>query len=383
EDPKVRAKAAGALGKIKDKQAVRSLIAVLVSKNEDIGVMAKAAWALGEMRETQAIKPLIAILKDENPYLQKSAAEALKNITGKDFGQDYKDYKQGHNEDKKPITFQAKNPNAITRYNPSKRGIGIVRGDDKDKLLAGQMSFYLYCYNEHYALSNKLFAPQPRKRTDLFQAFVNGACYWFSCDVRKNPSISIRDINGLEDTYNINNASAKGFDSEMAVAKFLWQFDNPSAIWDTMYKPTLSISHPGYNLQDMINELEAKGYGFDSLLDGLGLRPTLGTVNTYTSNPTFCFDLNDIFAPPIIIKIEVSEGYEFNTLIYSTPPLKFHTTSIKNHTLTKKLPDGLYFWRIKVLNSNLPNLYSDIGTFEIGEAELEEEIRPFTHKKKR
>ncbi|MEW6609759.1 MAG: CARDB domain-containing protein, partial [bacterium] len=48
------------------------------------------------------------------------------------------------------------------------------------------------------------------------------------------------------------------------------------------------------------------------------------------------------------------------------PSTYFEGTSTGSHTLTEtNLPDGEYFWRIKVLNPNLANLYSDIGWFEI------------------
>ncbi|MDI6752526.1 MAG: tetratricopeptide repeat protein [bacterium] len=271
--------------------------------------------------------------------------------------------------DARYIKGQDKGQNNITRYNPEKIGIGIIRGDelDDDKLLAAQMSFYLYAYNEHCAISYRPLAPQPRKRTDPFQAFVNGACYWFSCDVKRKPTISIRDINGVEDTYNINDTPAKGFDSEMTVAKFLWRFNNPTAIWDVMYKPTLSISHSGYNLQDMINELTARGYGLDWLLDEIGLRPILGTVTNFSTNKTIVsIDMNGILLDAVTVKLEVSNDYIFSTLVYSAT-LSGHGTSIITHTLSRKLKDGLYFWRVKVLDKNLPNLYSDIGTFEMGD----------------
>ncbi|MEK7812360.1 MAG: hypothetical protein AAB296_01250, partial [Candidatus Desantisbacteria bacterium] len=190
---------------------------------------------------------------------------------------------------------------------------------------------------------------------------------WFSCDVRGTSTIAMRDINGIDHNLDIAH-SGKGFDSEMAVAEFLWKFDNPYAIWDAMINPTLSIPHPGYNLQDLINELKERGYGFDWLLDEIGLRPKIGTVtNTNTPNPTFYFDLNNIFSGTTTIQLDISESYDFETLTYSgTPSVSFYGTSTGSHTLTEQnLFDGYYFWRIKVLNNDLPNLYSDIGMFEI------------------
>ncbi|MBU1262362.1 hypothetical protein KJ640_05370, partial [bacterium] len=194
-------------------------------------------------------------------------------------------------------------------------------------------------------------------------------CYWFSCDVRGVSSISIRDINGLEATYDIT-SFAKGFDSEMANAKFLWKFGNPYVIWDALCNPTQPVLHSGLTLQDLINELRARGYDLDYLLDELGLRPILGTVtNTDTPNPFFYFDLNNIFSGTTTIRLDISEDYDFGTLTYSgTPSVSFLGTSTGSYRLMEKdLSDSIYFWRIKVLNPDLPNLYSDVGAFEIEE----------------
>ncbi|MFH0773872.1 MAG: hypothetical protein V2A53_00030 [bacterium] len=175
------------------------------------------------------------------------------------------------------------------------------------------------------------------------------------------PQSTKRDINGTP---------TKGFDSEIANAKFLWKFNNPSVVWDAMYKPTQAVPHTGYNLQDMINELRARGYDLDYLLDELGLRPILGTA-TNTLNPTFYFDLNDIFSGVASIQLDISNDYNFGTMIYSKRlPGSFSTSSPQKYTLKEiNLKHGLYFWRIKVLNNDLPNLYSDVGMFGEGEGD--------------
>jgi hypothetical protein len=130
--------------------------------------------------------------------------------------------------------------------------------EDPDKFLAGQMSIYMYYFNNQYYTSPRLLAPNPTVKLDFYQAFLNGACDWFSCDTRGTSTIAIRGLNGIEATYSINDSPYKGFDSEMANARFLWHFNNPYAIWEAMYAPTLSVPHSGYNLQDLINELRAK-----------------------------------------------------------------------------------------------------------------------------
>ena len=86
DDPRVRGKAAGALGKI-GKPAVEPLIAAL----EDVHprVRRAAVVALGEIRDSRAVEPLIAALHDEVSNVRGIAAEALKKITKQDFGQDH------------------------------------------------------------------------------------------------------------------------------------------------------------------------------------------------------------------------------------------------------------------------------------------------------
>jgi hypothetical protein len=142
-----------------------------------------------------------------------------------------------------------------------------------------------------------------------------------------------------------------------------------------MYKPTQSVPHSGYNLQDLINELRARGYNLNFYLGQSGLMPILGTVtNTNTPNPTFYFDLNNIFAGTTSIQLDIAEDYEFETITYTgTPSIAFYGTSTGSYTLTEaNLENGYYFWRIKVLNPSLYNLYSDVDAFEIETEEPEE-----------
>lgn len=57
-------------------------------KNEDKLLREQSAKKLGELGKSQAIEPLIAILNDESKDVQRSALEALKKITGNDYGTD-------------------------------------------------------------------------------------------------------------------------------------------------------------------------------------------------------------------------------------------------------------------------------------------------------
>lgn len=68
------------------KPAVVPLIVKM--KDKDCGARSGSARALGLIGDNSAIEPLIEVLKDEEPFVRKKAAEALREITGQDFGQD-------------------------------------------------------------------------------------------------------------------------------------------------------------------------------------------------------------------------------------------------------------------------------------------------------
>lgn len=86
EDKDVRKNAACALGEIKDPRAIEPLIAAL--KDKDDNLRRRVPIALGKIKDSRAIEPLIVALKDKDNGVREIAAEALKEITGKDFGQD-------------------------------------------------------------------------------------------------------------------------------------------------------------------------------------------------------------------------------------------------------------------------------------------------------
>jgi HEAT repeat protein len=77
-----------ALAELKAERAVDALIVVLQEGDPD--VRAHAAWALGIIKKERAVKHLITALKDES--CGDKAAEALEQITDKDFGVDYNDW---------------------------------------------------------------------------------------------------------------------------------------------------------------------------------------------------------------------------------------------------------------------------------------------------
>lgn len=67
-------------------------------KDKDLEARRIAAWALGEIKNRQAIEPLILALKDEK--VSWDSAEALKKITGEDFGTEYAKWKNWWKDNK-------------------------------------------------------------------------------------------------------------------------------------------------------------------------------------------------------------------------------------------------------------------------------------------
>lgn len=86
EDPDTRASAAGALGE--------AGFAVAEKLTRALGapepwVRLHAAGALGRLCEPRAIEPLVTLLeKDDLAYVREAAANALRTVTGRDFGKD-------------------------------------------------------------------------------------------------------------------------------------------------------------------------------------------------------------------------------------------------------------------------------------------------------
>ncbi|MFA5058670.1 MAG: HEAT repeat domain-containing protein, partial [Opitutaceae bacterium] len=75
EDSGIRQRAAGALGKLGDRQAVEPLIKCL--KDDDASVQQSAATALGLLGDRQAVDPLIDAFPNADPLVKQSIAEAL------------------------------------------------------------------------------------------------------------------------------------------------------------------------------------------------------------------------------------------------------------------------------------------------------------------
>jgi len=91
-DWRVRRGVAYALREIKDPRAVEPLISAL--KDSDWRVRQAAVIVLGEIKDPRAVEPLISALKDIDPNVRWPAAEALKKITGQDFGEDQRKWQE-------------------------------------------------------------------------------------------------------------------------------------------------------------------------------------------------------------------------------------------------------------------------------------------------
>ena len=95
---RVRREAAWGLAYLKDDRANSVLLAALKDDAQD--VVGAAAYGLGELKSESAIVPLIEIM-DRGRNARRSAARALKKITGEDFGEDAAKWTAWHEQENK------------------------------------------------------------------------------------------------------------------------------------------------------------------------------------------------------------------------------------------------------------------------------------------
>ena len=91
-DSDVREEAADSLAKIGDKRAVGPLIKLL--GDAEYRVREKAVESLGKIGDKRAVAPLIALIGDAHLFVRAEAARVLKQLTGKDFGDDIEDHEK-------------------------------------------------------------------------------------------------------------------------------------------------------------------------------------------------------------------------------------------------------------------------------------------------
>jgi HEAT repeat protein len=94
ENPKVREKAALALGIFGDSRMLDYI--------EDPKIREKVAEIQRKLNQ-RVVESLVVALKDENWSVRMNAAEALKGITGKDFGEDHEKWQKWLEKNKKVI----------------------------------------------------------------------------------------------------------------------------------------------------------------------------------------------------------------------------------------------------------------------------------------
>jgi len=92
-DASTRIAACEALGRRNDEQSVQ-LLATAMSGDAESDVRLAAARALGETKSPGAVKPLGEALNDVDPAMQWRAVQSLKQVTGKDLGNDVSRWQQ-------------------------------------------------------------------------------------------------------------------------------------------------------------------------------------------------------------------------------------------------------------------------------------------------
>ncbi|MCS6964028.1 HEAT repeat domain-containing protein [Thermoflexus sp.] len=79
KDPLVRIAAAGALGALRDPQALPRLRRAL--KNKDPLVRGAAAEALGQLHDPRALPRLLQALKNEDEFVRRAAAKSIGKLS--------------------------------------------------------------------------------------------------------------------------------------------------------------------------------------------------------------------------------------------------------------------------------------------------------------
>lgn len=86
-DPRLREAACEALGNLGDAAALSTLVA-LVREDEQLDVRLAATRQLGRFKDPEAIAALGVALDDPNPAMQFRAVHALREVSGRDYGDD-------------------------------------------------------------------------------------------------------------------------------------------------------------------------------------------------------------------------------------------------------------------------------------------------------
>lgn len=84
-DPYVRRAACNALAQTPDADALQ-ILGQTLANDADLDVRIAAARELGKFRDPQAAQALAVAIDDNNPALQQTAMNSLRDVTGKDYG---------------------------------------------------------------------------------------------------------------------------------------------------------------------------------------------------------------------------------------------------------------------------------------------------------
>lgn len=87
KSPEARAPTAEVLGDFQVKEASQE-IATMVEQDRSYEVRASCAYALGKIKDKTTLPALVNALSDEYQQVRVRALDSLRNITGKDFGED-------------------------------------------------------------------------------------------------------------------------------------------------------------------------------------------------------------------------------------------------------------------------------------------------------
>jgi len=277
-------------------------------------------------------------------------------------------------------------PEEITCYgtNTADKWRILVNGIEKDewsedRLLASAGNLLMKRFGENYDDYKLILRPEFNRRTDVFQAWLNGFSHYYSCISRGTATIEVRDVDTqITNTYNLESlgSQTRGLDNEAAVAAALWKMKDPYHVWKAIrkYDNIITPTHKGFNVQDFWRELGTQSYISmpEQIWLSSGLMPKLKyATSTNTPNPQLFWDRNGILDDSIALTytLEIATDSTFANLVF----VKTQINDENYHLTDINLDNGIYYWRIRVgdeyltgnLQNALPNLYSPIGSFEI------------------
>lgn len=103
KDPRAQAAMIEALGRLKDREAVPEIAAVLRNKAADGPVKVAAVAALGAIGDPACVEPLIEALRDADGRLRDDANAGLVSLTGVDKHGDYKTWKDWYAQNREAL----------------------------------------------------------------------------------------------------------------------------------------------------------------------------------------------------------------------------------------------------------------------------------------